>query len=163
MGYFADYLLGIITSQIPRPANVSDAACKCCHHKTPRWKVLLDWLTFFAAISAVGAAIWYACITHDMWKDANRNFIADQRAWVGLDDPVIAKSIDYSQKQIELSTKISNFSKTPAKQIVISFALVLAADAARAQRSICESNARASNGQLMSNNNTPFRNSSFSI
>lgn len=80
---------------IPTPTNVKDS-CHCCHHKTPLWKIILDWLTFLGVVGTVAAATWYACITQGMWKEMQtqtdlsrkalfasvRNFKLDERAWV---------------------------------------------------------------------------------
>jgi hypothetical protein len=35
----------------------------CCHHKSPWWRILLEWLTFAAAIAAAIAATIYAGIS----------------------------------------------------------------------------------------------------
>lgn len=126
MGYFVAYLLGIITSQVPQPVKVSDTTCKCCHHKTPWWKVLLDWLTFFAAISAAGAATWYACITRNMWGEmktsnylAKTQWEAEHRPWIGLTD-ITLSSVRFDSKSpssisthLEGTMRLENFGNYP--------------------------------------------------
>ncbi len=77
---------------VPTPQTTRQS-CECCHHKTPRWKVVLDWLTFLAAVGAVAAAIWYACITRKMWSEvrsqsrtAQQQLELSQRPWIKITD-----------------------------------------------------------------------------
>ena len=126
MGYLVAYILGFLTaikkpskdsegavspadkpnnkyssrkllSEIPAAPASAEYSCQRCHHKSPRWKVVLDWLTFFAALGTVAAATWYACITRDMWTEvrkqseiASRQLEQTQRPWIVIDEAKIA-------------------------------------------------------------------------
>lgn len=112
MGLLIAYLLGVIS--VALPIKKSDGvdperqpACKCCHHKAPWWKVLLDVLTFLAATSAAGAAIYYAVVTKGMWKEmqtqtktAQRQLEATERPWIqvtlSFDQPPHPASVGYA-------------------------------------------------------------------
>jgi hypothetical protein len=50
-----------------------------------------------------------------MWHDANRNFIAGQRAWVGVDRPVTLESL--AEGGIKYTVTIKNFGNSVALDI----------------------------------------------
>jgi hypothetical protein len=80
-------VLPALQAQIPPTPQTTEQSCKCCHHKTPRWKILLDWLTFIAALAAAAAATWYACITNGQWQTAKDSLEAQTRPWIEIVQP----------------------------------------------------------------------------
>lgn len=124
-----DILLDLHPQIPPAPTN-AEYTCKCCHHKAPRWKVILDWLTFLAALGAVAAAIWYACITRHMWEEMQAQTESQSRPWVGLigipeivgaegihqqgyaPGPVI-RNVD----SMQIFIRLQNFGPSPAIQV----------------------------------------------
>ena len=109
---------------IPTPTNAKDS-CYCCHQKTPLWKIILDWLTFLGVVGTVAAATWYACITHEMWKEMQTQTkiqrqasINSERAWVGLDGPIKTEALQATPKfVIGGHYEIKNFGHGPALKV----------------------------------------------
>ncbi|MGC2464069.1 MAG: hypothetical protein WA517_02665 [Candidatus Acidiferrum sp.] len=76
----------------PPSQSSPDNPCKCCHHKTPRWKIAVDVGMLLATVGAFGAAAYYAHISKKMWYEMKTtNFQnktqweAEHRPWMGLD------------------------------------------------------------------------------
>ena len=51
-----------LSTQIPPSPPATEKPCKCCHHKTPGWKVVLDIGMLVATSGAFAAAAYYAHI-----------------------------------------------------------------------------------------------------
>ena len=110
------------TRNFPLPMKVSpippesDNSCKCCHHKTPWWKITLEIATFLAAVV-------YAGITYRMWREmqgtntiSSQALRIDQRAWVAVSNisPELQQNGDWT-----VSLVFKNTGKTPARNFVI--------------------------------------------
>jgi len=110
-----------LAPDIQPPPQTAKYACECCHHKTPGWKITLEWLTFLAAVSAAVATGIYASITHSMWKEMQD----DRRAWVGTDQSmrVVGKvrftsahigKWDYVMMWVKFDVGLTDIGKSPA-------------------------------------------------
>ena len=101
-------------SSPPPPATVK--TCKCCHHKIPRWEIVLKWLTLAATIGAFAAAAFYAYV-------ANTQLEANERPRVTLEnrqdkgivffDPLAADNAT-TFLEFRLEYLLKNFGHSPA-------------------------------------------------
>lgn len=80
-----------LTSQIPPSTANSENACKGCHHKTPRWKIVLDVGMLLATAGAFAAAGYYAHVSKKMWTEMQKQTGIDRdqleattRPWVKI-------------------------------------------------------------------------------
>ena len=109
----------------PAPTN-SENSCKCCHHKTAGWKVVLEVATFIVAVLGFSAAAIYACITYQMWHEVQRgndaaisNFVREERAWLGFslgDLQIQQDAISKKPQALLIPFQIVNTGKTVAKK-----------------------------------------------
>jgi hypothetical protein len=108
--------LPYLPSQIPPAPSNSENSCHCCHHKTPRWKIVLDVLTLLVTAGAFVAAAIYAGISYEMWKEMQTQTINSERAWVGLDVPITIDAIaeDPTKIMIKGHYTVKNFGHGPA-------------------------------------------------
>jgi len=112
-----------LSAQLPPSAPAKDNSYRCCHHKTPLLKIVLDVGTFLMAVRAVIAASIYAGISYKMWgemqqqtciqKDAAMNA---ERAWVGLvgNPQVEVSSLKEKRFTAQITFALKNFGKGPA-------------------------------------------------
>jgi hypothetical protein len=82
-----------LQSQIPPSPTNAENTCKCCHHKTPWWKIALEIGVFAATVAAVVAPSVYARITYKMWqgmqsqtKTARQQLELSERPWIKIID-----------------------------------------------------------------------------
>jgi hypothetical protein len=123
-----------LAPQIPPAEGDAEGTCRCCHHKTPWWKVMLDTLTFLAAAGAAVAAIYYAVVTRGMWKQmqtqtktAQQQLESSDRAWIKLvaietSDLKFAQNGDAS---ISFKPAFQNIGRTVATYVSVAGKLVL--------------------------------------
>lgn len=118
------------TEGTPRPdapaPSQNDAKRSChCYYKSPYW----GWKILEGA--ALIAAIAYAIITWNMWRDSHKNFAVDERAWLSVESafPGVAK------EQIPLTSDvlIRNTGKTFAKKIVSQYVILILRNTERVQ------------------------------
>lgn len=64
--------LALLSSELAPSPQCADKTCKCCHHKTPWWKVLLDVATCLATIFTAIFLYYYVKDTHDISKQTVR-------------------------------------------------------------------------------------------
>jgi len=62
-----DRLMTPVAPKISPTPPDTENACKCCHHKTPLWKIVLDVGMLLATPGAFIAAAIYASISYRMW------------------------------------------------------------------------------------------------
>jgi hypothetical protein len=111
-----------LTHEVPPIEQNSDNTCRCSHHKTPWWKILLDVLTFLVAGAAAAAAIYYAYITNGMWiqmkaqtHNSQSQLVIEQRTWLQVtDNPAVAFT---KGQPIGIPIRTTNVGKTPAQHI----------------------------------------------
>jgi hypothetical protein len=86
-----------------------------------RWA---GWATF-------AAAFFYGAITYLQWQDAHKNFIINQRAWVGIDRPISVDSFASDGKlggKIGYTITLKNFGNSIATDVAMSSEPVSAID-----------------------------------
>jgi len=69
-----------LSLQVPPSPGNTDETCKCCHHKTPWWKIALDVGTFLGVVV-------YSIITYHMWREMQSQTSVQQEAqrpWLGI-------------------------------------------------------------------------------
>jgi hypothetical protein len=111
-----------LSSRVPPSKKSDEETCRCCYHKTPRWKLLLDVGTFLALLAYAGTTLFIFCqmrqqtgIFQKTVNDTDANFMLDQRPWVGvikIDVTVPAPSLPYL-----IQIAVSNSGKTPALRV----------------------------------------------
>lgn len=67
--------LQLLTSQVPPANERSDNSRKCCHHKTPWWKITLE----VATLLAVGL---YTCFTYKLMTATQGMLEGSDRPWI---------------------------------------------------------------------------------
>jgi hypothetical protein len=65
-------------SHLPGTPQTKDESCKCCHHKTPFWKWVVDWGMLVSTTGAFVAASVYASISYRQWQEQ----IKSGRPWI---------------------------------------------------------------------------------
>jgi hypothetical protein len=122
----ADNLTPLAPKIPPTPPDTENA-CKCCHHKTPRWKVVLEVGMLLATAGAVIAAAIYASITHRMWTEMQqqtciqRNAAMNaERAWVGLDGSprVDVGLLENGKLGANIQFAVKDYGKGPALSVM---------------------------------------------
>jgi hypothetical protein len=63
-----------LSPEIPPSPPTAENPYKCRHHKTPKWKIVLDFGTFFAVLGAFVAAAIYACIAARQLTAMNKTY-----------------------------------------------------------------------------------------
>lgn len=105
----------VVTSPTP-----NDKSEKCRYSHTPWWKTT-------AEIIGIGAVIWYAFLTNNMWREMQeqtriqrKTTINSERAWVGLDIPVTLDAIEIAPKAIRINGHytVKNFGHGPALKVM---------------------------------------------
>jgi hypothetical protein len=97
--------------QIPLPLSNAVDSCKCCHHKTPWWKILLD-------VATLVVLFVYACTTFNMWREMQK----DRRAWVGIQGFQCTGCAPVESNAFVIngfSGVIQNTGKTPALKLIL--------------------------------------------
>jgi hypothetical protein len=69
--------------------------------------IVVSWVTFFAVAG-------YAGIAYFQWRDANKNFAIDQRAWVTIKDFSLQQEPTIDQSTVNVSYSLIDSGKTPA-------------------------------------------------
>jgi hypothetical protein len=84
-------------------------------HSVQKWMCRGTW-------AAVVAASIYAGITFFLWKDANKNFVASQRAWVGISRPISVSTIDFISANPKATWVVSlkNYGPSVARHVSLS-------------------------------------------
>jgi hypothetical protein len=86
------------------------------YYRVQNW---IRWGTWAAVFSASA----YAGVTAFQWRDANRNFIISQRAWMGVNGAVKIDSISTDQKgakKVSFTVLIKNYGNSVALDVGIS-------------------------------------------
>jgi hypothetical protein len=110
-------VLSTVMTKIPPSPETTEQACKCCHHKMPRWEKVLKWLTFIATGGAFIAATVYACIAEHQRKDAEHYSKISHRAWMA---PTTGEMRDFEVgKDSYVLVSIYNNGPTPAIDTII--------------------------------------------
>jgi len=78
--------LSPFAAQIPPNKANSENACKCCHHKTPWWKITLEIGMLLATTGAFIAAAIYASVSHKMWVEMQTQTELSERPWINIVD-----------------------------------------------------------------------------
>lgn len=111
--------LSALQPQIPPAPTDPENTCKCCQHKTPWWKKMIEIGTLLVAIGAFAAAVVYACITYRMWQamlETNRfngeSLTISQRAYITIGRPDGAVADIIMPKNPGDKTGILVYSKT---------------------------------------------------
>jgi hypothetical protein len=130
------------------PSTTSNA-CKSCPCRAPWWKILLEWLTFTAAVAAAIAAGIYAGVSQRMRKEMEvqtciqrQLATASERAWVALaGPPQISGLTSLSNPRFNAYVKISlqNFGKGPALNVFVGLRFVAPERVEEAQTAVCNS------------------------
>jgi hypothetical protein len=112
--------VAIIPNAVPPPPP-RDKSEYCRYPHTPWWKTL-------AELIGIGAVVWYACITHNTWKEiqmqtgemqrqtgilrdqANSTFAQNNRAWVWVTMPTIHLAVG---KPISTTIQVFNYGGPP--------------------------------------------------
>lgn len=111
--------LPIITNPMPSPPSHNKSEYRLYAH-TPWWKTV-------AELIGVGAVIWYAYITHSMWKEMQsqttiqqQTFINSERSWVGQSGPMWLEFFTGNDKRIasKIHVTLENFGHSPALGVV---------------------------------------------
>jgi hypothetical protein len=102
---------GIIRATFNMPKAIRVEA-ETHERKNPWFKDVALWVQIAIAV----AAFAYATINYLQWSDSISNFRLDQRAWVGIDFPILSAGRGEDKKLIKLTIQASlkNTGKTPA-------------------------------------------------
>jgi len=119
-------VLAELTTQITPSPPTTVQTCKCCHHKIPRWKIVLDWLMFAVTTGAFAAAGVYAWI-------AKSQLDANERPRVSLGKEGTKEQIivdgpagsDAGPKTINFPLRyaLKNFGHSPAQVSVLAYVI----------------------------------------
>jgi hypothetical protein len=119
-------------TQAPPPPPGPENSWKCCHHKTPWWKIALDVGMLLSAVGAVVAATFYAGMSHSMWREMQTQTciqreasINADRAWVGLAGTPGAQVSSLKQKEFtaQILLGLKNYGRGPALNVMASSGL----------------------------------------
>ena len=85
-------------------------------NRRPWWRRMWVWKPWKRSLAVVVgiAGIGYAIITYHLWKDANANFRADQRAWIYVSKTTMLQEPTEQDKTVKISTSVIDGGKTPA-------------------------------------------------
>jgi hypothetical protein len=102
-----------LPSQIPPSPADTENSCKCCHHRTAWWKILLEVATFVSVVT-------YAIVTYRMWREMQTQTVNSERAWVGLDVPITIDAVEIksTQTRIKGHYTVKNFGHGPALKVM---------------------------------------------
>jgi len=78
----------------------------------------IRWATWCAVI----AASIYAGITYFQWRDAHKNFVINQRAWLGIDRPIAVNAFTGNSQhggKISYTLTVKNFGNSVATDVVV--------------------------------------------
>ncbi len=115
-----------LLSESPPSPQTAEQTCKCCHHKTPKWKIFVDWTMLLATTGAFIAAAIYAGLSRHMWHEMQNQTcvqreatINAERAWIGLEEPpqVEVSSLKQKTYTAQIHMNIKNFGKGPALNV----------------------------------------------
>jgi hypothetical protein len=117
-----------LSPEIPPSPPTAENPYKCRHHKTPWWKIVLDFGTFFAVLGAFVAAAIYACIAARQLTAMNKTYdeIQKQTAFqrqqmVGIQGAVVEVGPVWNATTQVLTISLANANQTGVSGIVSNF------------------------------------------
>lgn len=130
------YDLSSFSTQIPPSPPTTENPCKCCHHKTPWWKIVLEIGTFVAAVGALVATARYAYIAAEQLVSMNSTYDqirkqtrTNQESVLRAARPMIGfvgnkLAVQRTPTMLRVSYRLKNSGQIPGRRLVIRYDFV---------------------------------------